>query len=284
MPSASSDLGPGWLGRGLMSWLALCAALTWAPSNAASEPSASPAWAPPTPPEALARLAPRSPDGCPGEPELTAFGVGHLAFVEGFPNAFAEWVADVRIPLYAVPDGEPWGWLAHGWIWRPDHPHEEADICGMVETDYETHTYLVDEIRPDGWFRLRFSAPGRGPLGDGTAWTHADTAAGQPRALRVEAWSELFADPERGPFFADLPEGALIYPAPDASVAPLADLGDDHDLEPLEMRGEWLRVRAVVPSVECASDPEVEPVIQEGWVRWWCGKRGPCLWFHTRGC
>jgi len=62
--------------------------------------------------------------------------------------------------------------------------------------------------------------------------------------------------------------------------------GDDHDamLEPLEVRGDWMRVRVTRPSTYCVMDPPADVRVEEGWIRWRDGEMGPWVWIFTRGC
>ncbi len=60
------------------------------------------------------------------------------------------------------------------------------------------------------------------------------------------------------------------------------EIGDDHALEPLEFRGEWLRVRVRQPSDYGETPTAVQ--VTEGWVRWWAEGPGPLVWYCTRGC
>jgi hypothetical protein len=63
----------------------------------------------------------------------------------------------------------------------------------------------------------------------------------------------------------------------------VATIRGDHELEPLEVRGEWLRVRVRQPPQYCVwDDPAATEV--EGWMRWWTERRGPEVWYYTRGC
>ncbi len=57
--------------------------------------------------------------------------------------------------------------------------------------------------------------------------------------------------------------------------------------EVLEIRGDWMRVRAFHPgkfSWMCAGKGEWQGSTATGWVRWWSPEKGPWLWWHTRGC
>ena len=55
-----------------------------------------------------------------------------------------------------------------------------------------------------------------------------------------------------------------------------------HILEPLEVRGEWMRVTVKEPSDYCEFDLAVSS--REGWIRWYTETRGPLVWYFTRGC
>lgn len=59
--------------------------------------------------------------------------------------------------------------------------------------------------------------------------------------------------------------------------------GEEPMLEPLELRGDWMRVRVTRPSTYCVIPPP--PVrVDEGWIRWRDEEMGPWVWYYTRGC
>jgi hypothetical protein len=53
----------------------------------------------------------------------------------------------------------------------------------------------------------------------------------------------------------------------------------------LEMAGDWMRVRVRQPAWHCnGSDQTFRGVIRQGWIRWRDEKKGPWVWYPTRGC
>ena len=57
---------------------------------------------------------------------------------------------------------------------------------------------------------------------------------------------------------------------------------DAYELQPLEVRGDWMRVAVTIPSTYCVGD-EVDGARYEGWVKW-RDEGGVWLWYYTRGC
>jgi hypothetical protein len=56
-----------------------------------------------------------------------------------------------------------------------------------------------------------------------------------------------------------------------------------YGLQPLQFRGDWVRVRLSIPSTYCGDPPPERPKLYEGWVRW-RSERGSALWYYPRGC
>jgi hypothetical protein len=61
-------------------------------------------------------------------------------------------------------------------------------------------------------------------------------------------------------------------------------VADDHGLEILERRGDWLRVRLMQPAMICGAEPVRDGVTVEGWVRFLDGRGRPLVWYYARGC
>ena len=62
----------------------------------------------------------------------------------------------------------------------------------------------------------------------------------------------------------------------------MSEIDDDYILEPLEVRGEWMRVKVKEPSDYCEFDLTVKS--REGWIRWYADESVPLVWYYTRGC
>jgi hypothetical protein len=81
-----------------------------------------------------------------------------------------------------------------------------------------------------------------------------------------------------------------FFEAPDGPAASFALNPDDYILWPLELRGDWLRVRAATPSDYCAAPPPpgvpAAPASRQDtlWIRWRAETGRPRVWFYTRGC
>jgi hypothetical protein len=148
----------------------------------------------------------------------------------------------------------------------------------MVETEYEATSFIVLDARDEGWLRIRYARPT--DERDGTAWVHACHLARE--SLAYESWEERLLSDEISPlYFRDRAAHALRGD-PDAASDELARIEGDYHLEPLEIRGNWMRVRFKQPSDHCADPERVRSV--EGWIRWRSAARGPLVWYYTRGC
>lgn len=56
-----------------------------------------------------------------------------------------------------------------------------------------------------------------------------------------------------------------------------------YEIQPVEVAGDWMRVRVSIPPTYCELDPS-PPEVREGWIEWRTADRGPLLWYFTRGC
>jgi hypothetical protein len=122
-------------------------------------------------------------------------------------------------------------------------------VSGLVETGYETSSFVVLENRDDGWVRFRYGKPVEGR--DGLAWTHACHIEAQ--GLRFETWEDRFLSDEISPltFRSPVPHALRAGPAESSK------------------RGLWI-----------SGDYHLEV----GWMRWRSPEKGPWVWYYTRGC
>lgn len=196
-----------------------------------------------------------------------------------------DWWRNIAIPLYDEPGVEHGGfWFVNGWLANASHELRETipiGVSGLVETGYETLSFVVLQNRDDGWVRFRYGKPaGRR---DGLAWTH--TCHIEAEGLRFETWEDRFMSGEISPltFRSAVPHALRAGPA--ESSGRLLWIAGDHHLEPIEFQDDWMRVRVKQPSDYC-HDIEVTVAVAEhvGWVRWRSPDKGPWVWYFTRGC
>src|SRR5262245_10492726 len=132
----------------------------------------------PPPPSAL--LAGEEADPSPYEPLYgfdpdLALGVGHVRPMR--EEERDDWPRRLKLPVFGAPDGEVKIWLTPGSV--------GGDV--LVETGYETASFIVLQARPDGWLQIRFG----GPLASGAGWVHrCHLEAATPR-LVYEPWEKL---------------------------------------------------------------------------------------------
>ena len=138
------------------------------------------------------------------------------------------------------------------------------------------------ESRNDGWIRLRWA-----PDSAGVAWTHSCLLSLGRQPLVVQTWAELFESFEDSPMYFrsevrhSLRTGASID---SARIGWVPASPNDYHLEPLEIRGDWMRVELVEPSDYCAGPDAPASTRREGWVKWRDDEIGPWVWYYTRGC
>lgn len=210
-------------------------------------------------------------------------GIGRLT-AEQIKPFDTNWYDNARLPLFAAPGGAQWGWIAKGWLLELNGGRAAPlGTRGLVETGYETPSFIVLGETEDGWleFRWDIAAAGRG----GTAWLHRCHLDGDGFALRFQPWSDLFRGAETVPLLFRSTVRHSLRAGPGAEHRRLGWIeGGDTHLEPLELRGDWMRVRVKQPSDACAEPGTVQSKVTEGWTKWRSPKQGPWVWYHTRGC
>ena len=220
-----------------------------------------------------------------GEAWASAFlGVGHLRPAEERPNLGHDWLEEVILPLYRGPDGPHWGWLARGWLvpagggaMRPF----PADC--LVETTYESSSIILSDWGDDGWFRLAVDKPCTGepvPL-----WSHRTLLGLGVQRLSVQLWQDFFFGEDVSPLSfrqAEVPHA--LRAGPSANAARITWIGPAHAMAPLDVVGDWMRVRVTQPSDYCIDPADWQGTEHEGWVRWRDGVKGPWLFVWSRGC
>jgi len=202
------------------------------------------------------------------DPDL-ALGVGHVRPVR--EEERDEWPRRLKLPVFTAPGGEVKIWLTPGSV--------GGDV--LVETGYETASFIVLQARPDGWLQIRFG----GPLASGAGWVHrCHLDAATPR-LEYVPWEKLLAGAV--PLYFRDQSPRVLRKAPSNEAPAIANIPADPNLygiQPLQFRGDWARVRVSVPSRHCADPKPTRFKVYDGWVRWRGPKLGPALWYYTRGC
>lgn len=260
-----------------------CAVVT--PGPASAQVCGSPAGLQDRVPRDPAPASPYTTLGRDGETpfEQIPLGIGHVHNsasnpVLDVPPGGDDWLRRVQLPLSHSPGEEPFAWIVDGWIVGSEPP-TPLTTNGLVETGYEEASFLVLAERSDGWLRIRYlSEPGDA----GTAWTPVCALEASPAKLDFTRWSDWVLGEEIGPLYFRSAEPADLRSEPARGSALLRSISGDYAIEPLEIRGEWMRVELRQPSDYCAVD--VETVRQEGWIRWYDSGRGPLVWYFTRGC
>ena len=202
------------------------------------------------------------------DPEI-ALGVGHVRPAR--EEQRDEWPRRLNLPVFTAPNGELKLWLTPG----------SVGFDALVETGYETASFIVLQARPDGWLQIRFG----GPLASGAGWVHrCHLEAATPR-LEYQPWEKHLAG--AGPLFFRSWAPRPLRKAADPEAPVIATIPGDpnrYGLQLLEFRGDWARVRFSMPSTACAEPRPARPTVREGWVRWRSRERGPWVWYYTRGC
>ena len=213
-------------------------------------------------------------------------GVGHLRPADEAPNAGHDWLANTLLPLYRGPDGPHWGWLAHGWLLSNDGSTRPFPSDCLVETSYESSSMILTEWRDDGWFRIAGEKPCVGESGGEEAlWSHRSLLDLGEHELTAQLWPDFFFLDEVSPLSFRQPEiPHALRSGPSADTERITWIGAAHSMEPLQVAGDWMRVRVTQPSNYCISPEDWEGVEHEGWVRWRDQEKGPWVFIWSRGC
>ena len=202
------------------------------------------------------------------DPDL-ALGVGHVRPVR--EEQRDDWPRRLNLPVFTAPNKELKMWLTPG----------SVGFDALVETGYDTASFIVLQARADGWLQIRFG----GPLASGAGWVHrCHLDAATPR-LEYEPWEQHLA--AAGAVFFRSWAPRQLRKGAHAEAPVLATIPGDpnrYGLQLLEFRGDWARVRVSVPSTFCADTRPTRASVREGWVRWRSRERGPWVWYYTRGC
>lgn len=218
------------------------------------------------------------------EGEGVQLGVGHLHYSDRNSSAAEPpgrdgWFQHVSLPLSREAGETPFAWITRGWVVDETSSPRALSLESLVETGYEDPSFVVLEAREDGWLLIRYGTDESEAL---SAWTPSCALAEGDVVLEYEEWSTRLLSDQISPLFfrAETP-GALSAGASESADV-LPPIAQDYALEPLEIDGDWMRVRVKEPSDYCEFDLEVAS--REGWIRWHEPDVGPTVWYFTRGC
>lgn len=210
-----------------------------------------------------------------------SYGVGHLHISEE-DEAWYDWPRRITLPLWKAPEETAfYGWIHSGRVHMAGNaPPYALSGIGMVETDYELLSLIVQERSSGGWMRLSVS---RGS--SGMVWTHqCHLDVGEVR-LVYENWESFLQRHGQWLHFrAQVPH--MLRKHPDINSRLVTKIGLDHKLVLHEFSGDWMRVTVEQPDLTCAGPEaaESQPTSHEGWVKWRDDEKGPWTWIYTRGC
>lgn len=208
-------------------------------------------------------------------------GAGWLGPARPGPGLGTSWMEEVTLAFYSEPGGEAAGWIARGW--------RIAATCGarpeplpadcFVETHYETASLVVHEIKEDGWFRIDLQPPCDG---SDAVWAHRSQL---PATVRLRSWEERFqSDTVSALRFRDREQRYALRTEPDPGSGRITWISAADTFEPLEIRGDWMRVLLAQPSKYCQDPATWKGRLLEGWLRWRDPAKGPWIWVFPRGC
>ncbi|MEL6138396.1 MAG: SH3 domain-containing protein [Cyanobacteria bacterium J06628_6] len=189
----------------------------------------------------------------------------------------AGWLREVSLPLYASADGEHWGWLLNGWLIPNGQPAfaigRDAGFT-MVRTAPTQLAFPILERRDDGWIRVQYTD-------GGSAWVHVDHLDNRGLALSATltespiantganiSVAQQLAAAERLQFRQAV-AAQVLRSQPELNRNVISLVSADSLIEPIEVSGDWVKVRVISPVDGCVPLSRAES--EEGWMRW----RGP---------
>lgn len=207
-------------------------------------------------------------------------GVGHVHYSmrnPGFdmPPGELDWLRSVNLPLSPAPGQPATAWITMGWVVRDGLDPEPLRRADQVETGYEDFSFIVLEAEGD-WLKIRYADDDID-----SAWVPACALDEGPILFDFTRWSDWLTSGDISPLFFRVGAPDDLFAAPDENSEHRA-IGQDYHLEPIEVRGSWMRVRLKEPSDYCEFDMESDAT--EGWVRWYAADVGPRVWYFSRGC
>jgi hypothetical protein len=215
-----------------------------------------------------------------------SLGVGYIRPMnhQNDRNA-AAWLTEIALPLYSSANGPHWGWLIRGWLIPNDQPAlaigRDASFA-MVGVEEGLLAFPVLEVKDENWLRIQYT-PG------GSAWAYRDHLTFGDRMLVFEPWDTSLTAGQRsegalsttGPIQFQRPESAQVLRSqPTLSRNVISLVSADSLIEPLEVNGDWVRVRVTRPVDGC--QPLNGASTEEGWMRW-RNDRGEVLLVNQRG-
>jgi len=210
-------------------------------------------------------------------------GVGSLAPSSGVPadpRSNTAWLDAVRVPLYGEATlSELWGALDHGvWVGPTESVSVGlSDLRGVELVGGHLGLVVVEER--EGALRVS----GLSGVEGENLWVRRSDLASQ--GLEYTAWSEFLLEPPTPLAFVGEGESPRLWSRPDRT-SDSVELTGSHDIEPLEISGDWMRVRVTQPSTFCEgedSSASAEASTSEAWIVW-RDESGPRVWFAARGC
>jgi hypothetical protein len=214
-------------------------------------------------------------------------GIGHLRPAninslktndwQNSPLINAQWLQGIALPIYVGPGGDHWGWLVNGWL----IPNGSTPIAvgrdatfSMVQAYQGLYSFPVVEMRPDGWFRFQYTPAG-------TAWSHVSQLNIGPTELVIETWEDWVSEVPQIEFRKHGVSQPLRS-APNLDEPLQSLVGPNSLIEPLEVEGDWLRVRVTQPAEGCTALPGSNT--EEGWMRWRDSEQSPLVWYPAEEC
>jgi hypothetical protein len=193
------------------------------------------------------------------------------------PPSAAGWLSEMALPLYASPDGPLWGWLIRGWLIPDGQPAlavgRDARFA-MVRIEPDLLAFPVMELREDGWFRVQYTE-------QGSAWAHISHLTFSDRNLTIQRWSDYLTSSD-ALTFRQPDEAQVLRSQPKRERNVISLISADSLIAPLEVSGDWVRVRVTRPVDGCR--PLTGATTEEGWMRWRSEAGEVILWGSSETC
>jgi hypothetical protein len=192
--------------------------------------------------------------------------------------AISSWLEQTQIVLFDRPQGQGIGKLEKGLLKRNGQSDQILNSPPLFAL-YSTYVFPVLEKRQNEWFRIRYQV---GQGNDRTAWIKASQFQKAGVILDYESWQDYIMTKSS---IEPIKNNQYVYLQPTARSQPLAKIKAGYAIEPLQVKGDWLKIRYSSNVQACGGLEEApkKPKIFTGWMRW--RKDGKFLiYIPEKGC
>jgi hypothetical protein len=204
----------------------------------------------------------------PREPRISMsdgspLGIGTLRPKDG-NESIGQWLKKTQIVLFDRPQGKEIGKLEQGLLKRNGLPDQILTVAPL-DAYYAANVFPVFAKQKNEWFHIRYQI---GQGNNGTAWIKASQFQKGGMPLDYVSWQEYIMDVQSP--IEPIGENQYIHQRPTARSKSLVNLQAGYAIQPLQIQGDWLKVKYSFNVQACGSEEEAtkKTKIFVGWARW----------------